>query len=225
MRETDLSGDYEYIGKVVLSGVGVVEGMAALTAYCNQHRPSPVWERVRQLDYLADVERLARWLTNVLTHEPPVDGIKGFWFGLFNPSSVVDGTWCDLYLSGTSAFDIENDSTDWDNEAAKAGYMPVGRYGDSQILKAIFALTMARRANNSQAGIESPMGEYVLCLGYAALAVTHLCQTLPADLLLGKRSQRIASVGFDSGDYWVLGVVRRSGWHFYGDEYRHYRFD
>jgi hypothetical protein len=51
------------------------------------------------------------------------------------------------------------------------------------------------------------IGEYVLCLGYACLAVKNLCETVPLELLLGSRDTRAVAVGFDSGDEILIGDV------------------
>jgi hypothetical protein len=51
------------------------------------------------------------------------------------------------------------------------------------------------------------IGEYVLCLGYACLAVKHLCEVVPPDLWLGSKDKRAIAVGFDSGDDILIGEI------------------
>ncbi len=52
------------------------------------------------------------------------------------------------------------------------------------------------------------IGEYVLCLGYAALVVKTICGKLEKKLLLGDRASRAVVIGFDDGDYIVLDEIR-----------------
>ena len=50
--------------------------------------------------------------------------------------------------------------------------------------------------------------EYPLCLAYGILAVTGLARRVEPPVLLGKAHERALTVGFDSGDRFLLGTVR-----------------
>jgi len=202
-----ISDDYDYIGQVVLSGANVTNGMAQLVAYCEQEQPDPRWERLLRLDYAASVSQLADWLTDVLTTEPPGADINGYWFGLYNPMLDDGGDGCQLYISGSTTYTPHDRTGDWATWEADS-YKPDKRYADPTMLTILFRMTSPLVPGS----INSEVGEYVLCLGYAALAVAYLCQTLPPAVWLGDRDERAVALGYDSGDCWVLGTMLRSGW-------------
>lgn len=198
----DIVAAHEAVCRVVRSLPGVKEGMLELSDYCEAVSPSPVWQRVRELDFQGDADRLTKWLAAVLSSEPAEDEINAFYFGLFNPI-LGDNATSGMYVSGSTRFDPEDETGDWacwDDSS----YLPAGRYADSQILHEIYRLT-----NRSGVG---EVGEYVLCFGYACLAVAAACMRVEPGLLLGTRASRAVAVGFDSGDLLVLGHVTRGGW-------------
>jgi hypothetical protein len=185
---------YEFVKRTVESGSGVVDGMMDLIGYCEKKKRNFVWKEIRQLNFNKDVERLREWLVEVLSTEPPANEIKAFWFGLFNPMHDDGRASCCLYVSGSTRFD-EADWACWADDS----YVPVGRYADSKILDEVYSLTNEKGVGD--------IGEYVLCLGYACLAVKNLCETVPLELLLGSRDTRAVAVGFDSGDEILIGDV------------------
>ncbi len=185
---------YEFVERTVESGSGVVDGMADLIGYCEKKKRNAVWKEIRQLNFNDDVGRLREWLVKVLSAEPPANEIKAFWFGLFNPVLDDGRVSCCLYVSGSTRFD-ELDWACWADDS----YVPDGRYADSKVLDEIYSLT-------NEKGVRD-IAEYVLCLGYACLAVKYLCETVPLNLLLGSKDRRAVAVGFDSGDEILIGDV------------------
>jgi len=185
---------YEFVKRTVESGSGVVDGMSDLIGYCEKKKRNVVWKEIRQLNFNEDVERLREWLVEVLYAEPPANEIKAFWFGLYNPVFDDGRVSCCLYVSGSTRFD-EADWACWADDS----YAPDGRYADSKVLDEIYSLTNEKGVGD--------IGEYVLCLGYACLAVKHLCETIPSELLFGSRGTRAVAVGFDSGDEILIGDV------------------
>ncbi len=180
----------------------VTTGMNSLLDYCDTGYPSPVWDGLRSLDYEADVAALRTWFWQVLEAEPPSPNVKGFWFGLFE--SLEDGVPIYiLYVSGSvEEYTSENEGwACWKDDS----YLPENRYSNSQILK-----TLAPVLHSEPDAVE--LGEYVLCLGYACLAVPLLMQTLSPDLLLGGAERRAVTVGFDEADVNLLGYVTSQGW-------------
>lgn len=195
--EHDLSAWHGEVSKVIDAHRSLQDGMAALLAYCNKQHRWMGWGRIGELDFDADVAELEKWLDGVLAKEPPPSSVKAFWFGIFNP--VYDGeTTCDTYIAGTSEFDANDESFEW---ACGPDYFPDGRYAHSKILDRIYQIV-----NGSPA---SGMGEYILCLGYTAFAVSELTKRVDKKLWLGKSKQRGLAVGFDSGDGVLLGRVAR----------------
>jgi hypothetical protein len=185
---------YEFVKRTVESGSGVVDGMTDLIEYCEKKKRNVVWNELRRLNFNEDVERLREWLVEVLSTEPPANEIKAFWFGLFNPVLDDGRVSCCIYVSGSTRFD-EADWACWANDS----YVPDGRYADSKVLDEIYSLTNEKGVGD--------IGEYVLCLGYACLAVKQLCETVPPELLLGSRDTRPVAIGFDSGDEILIGDV------------------
>src|SRR5215475_5033750 len=183
-----------FIKRTLESGNDVAAGMTELIGYCEKKNPNVVWKKIRKLNFRGDVERLREWLVEVLSSEPPANEIKAFWFGLFNPVLDDGRVRCCLYVAGSTRFD-EADWACWADDS----YVPDGRYADSKILDEIYSLTNEKGVGD--------IGEYVLCLGYACLAVKHLCETIPSELLIGSRDTRAVAVGFDSGDEILIGDV------------------
>lgn len=158
---------------------------------------SRFWKGLAKLDLGQDLAVLEAWLRKVMAEEPPPTEVNGLWFGLFNP--VVDGdqaTSC-LYLAGSKRFDRSD--SDW---ACNPSYWPKGRYAESRVLRDIYELAYAPRGPQVD-------GEY-FCLWYSMWAVAHLCRRIPANLL-GDSSRRAVCVGFDDGDWFVVGTLLPDG--------------
>jgi len=201
--DLDLATAFDFISRVALSEKKVKDGIVDLVDYCESQLPSNVWEQIRGLDFEGDVTRLAQWLEAVLTNEPPAENIQAFWFGLYNPITDDQDTSCDLYLSGSVDFDPEDETGDW-TCWEQDSYLPDQKYAHSQVLDSIYKLVAGKD--------EAEIGEYVLCLGYACLAIREVCDKIESRLLLGTRKWRGVAAGFDSGDFIVLGRIRDSGW-------------
>lgn len=198
----------EQIRTVLCSGIGVREGVMRLVDYCARIAPGEVWDVFRGLQFEEDVEQLTAWLGEVLSTEPPDEHIKAFWFGLFNPIAADGRATCGLYVSGSMEFDPDDTSGDWacwDDES----YLPEGRYAKSNVLHTVYRMTEKTEW--------SRVGESVVCLGYAGLAVREICKRVPPDLLRGGRDSRAVVVGFDWGDFVLLGSIEADGWHDWGD--------
>jgi hypothetical protein len=189
----------DYTEQIVRSNSNVGVGMSQLLDYCESNLPNSVWASIRQLDFESDTAKFRTWLGKVLSSEPPSSAINAFWFGLFNP--VRNGeTSSDLYISGSTKFDPSDESGDWatwdDNS-----YLPEARYANSHVLKEIYRLV-----SKTEVAAE---GEYILCLGFAGLAVKQIVKLLSQELLLGDRERRDLAVGFDSGDFILLEGVEK----------------
>jgi hypothetical protein len=176
--------------------------MQALLDYCAQVCPGQVWDTLRGLDYEADVVALRSWLEHLFTEEPPPPNVKAFWFGLYQSEDEEGPTYV-LYLSG-SVEDYTPDSLDWASWTEET-YLPEGRYADSRILQAMFRTVQAE----PDAVL---LAEYMLCLGYACLAIPAIFTSLAPELVLGKAESRTVVIGFDEGDSVWLGQVGKAGW-------------
>jgi hypothetical protein len=189
----------DHTEQIVRSATSMSLGMSQLLEYCEVNLPNAIWEKLGQLDFEGETTKLHAWLEKVLSSEPPLQEINAFWFGLFNP--IRNGeTSCDVYLSGSTKFDAEDETNDWatwdDNS-----YLPEERYAHSHVLNEIY-----RQVSETEVAAE---GEYILCLGFAALAVRQIVKSLHPELLLGKREKRDIAVGFDSGDFILLEGIEK----------------
>ncbi|AKQ65667.1 hypothetical protein A176_002579 [Myxococcus hansupus] len=185
------------IERAVKSDLSVEEAFLRIIQFCSTARPHPDWSALRTLPVESDLQYLQQWLETITREAPPPAPITGLWFGLFNPV-VQDRVTADLHLIGAPY-----DATDpdwlfrqrWGKDTPDSG---------SKVLDAIYQIAY---------GHEDGLGndaEYPLALAYAALAIRHLAQRM-STRILGDAAQRVLHVGFDSGDFLVIGAVQKDG--------------
>jgi hypothetical protein len=175
------------------------DSMAELVGFCQSASPHPDWESFRSLPY-ADLSPLIEWLRRPFLDEPPASPLRGLWFGLFNPFD--DGeTRADIYVSGSERFDPDPNSNEW---AVGPDWWPDARYANSPVLAEIYRIAYRDGGLGNDA-------EYPLCLGYGAFAVRELLGRLEPSLILGSSDSLGIAVGFDSGDFVLLGEFGPSG--------------
>jgi hypothetical protein len=194
---SDIPEWHSEVSKVVISDLPVSDGMSFLLSYCSKQCRWKGWNEIRELDFDSDVKHLEKWLADVLTKEPPSGAVNAFWFGILNP--VYDGeASCDMYVCGANVFDPEDGSFEW---ACEPTYFPDDRYARSTVLHDIYRIVQSARSPACE------MGEYLLCLAYAALAMRALTSNVKKQLWLGKAQQRGLAVGFDTGDGVLLDTL------------------
>ena len=182
----DLTEAFDFIEDLTRTSPNVSFGITGLLDYCASKLSNPAWSKIKDMDFDSDVQNLSNWLRQVLLVEPPSDEIKSFWFGLYNP--VRDGkVSCGLYISGSMNKPDEPDWAVWNEKS----YLPESRYADSMVLPKIYALLVENAMHDDW--------EYVLCLGYASLAVRSIYETSAF-----KQHGFQVAVGFDEGDYIIL---------------------
>jgi hypothetical protein len=203
---------FDAVASVVRSESDVIVGMRRLLDHCAKVQPSPVWEKISQLDFARGADSLREWLQSLLTAEPPPAEVVAFWFGIFDSSDLSPADPVDddapppppiatLYVAGSELYDPEDPSAEW---ACSPEYFPKGRYADSAMLRALSEIL-------SEADDDAfELGTYVLPFGYAALMVSQCCREIPIDIWLSERDSRAIAVGFDSGDYVTLPAVARA---------------
>lgn len=177
----------------------VADGMRQVIELCERAQPHPDWAKLRALDIDADLRHLERWLHGVLAREPPAPSITGLWFGMFNPIESDQPT-ADLYVAGNP---YDPNDPDW---VCNLKWWPKGRYAGSQVMDRIY-----RVAYDPPKGGLGNDAEYPLCLAYGILTVGDLARRMGSALLLGGAHERTLTVGFDSGDRFLLGTVRAAG--------------
>ena len=174
--------------------------MARLIDVCEAAQPHRDWAKLRALPY-ADLSPLAAWIQRPFLNDPPAEPLRGLWFGLFNPYTSDDEPSADIYVCGSQRFDPNPDSYDW---AVDPYWWPEDRYARSTVLAEIYRIAYRKK------GLEND-AEYPLCLGYGAFAVRELLGMIDPKLLLGKSDELGIAVGFDSGDFILLGRLTAAG--------------
>lgn len=191
----DLTEGRKLIQSILVRSMSIRPGMNFLLEYCSKICDSPVWQQIGYLNFEKDSLALQVWLNKTLAHHPPADSIRAYWFGLFNPILNDGEASCGLYLSGSVNFDAEDATCEWaclDDDS----YLPEGAYAKSVILHEIY-----RRVYQYEVG---ELGEYILCLGYACLAVQSAIKAIDKSYQHGLYGPRPVAVGFDSGDFFFV---------------------
>lgn len=201
----DFSWVTDWIREELAERRSIADSMARLIDRCEDARTHADWSRLRSLPYQEEAA-IVHWTEQLFRDEPPSKALRGLWCGLFNPVVGDAGPVADLHLCGSLRFDPS--TTDW---AAVPDWAPERRC-ESTVLAAIYRL--AYSAADSDVRIEGMLGsdaEYPLCLAYGALAMRDVLAALPPSLLLGDSRSLGVAVGFDSGDFLVLGELNERG--------------
>lgn len=180
----------------------VLESMASLIDQCEAARPHADWASLRALPY-GDLSPLVEWVQQPFRAEPPDRPLRGIWFGLFNPCPDGRTPVADIYVGGSVRFDPNPDDNSW---AVGPEWWPEARYAGSAVLAEIYRI--AYRQDARAADQKNCLGndaEYPLCLGYAVFAVRELLGQVDPSLILGESDSLGIAVGFDSGDFVLLG--------------------
>lgn len=186
----------------------VAESMAALIDRCEACRPHPDWARLRGVPY-ADLSPLLDWLQEPFRQEPPAVPLKGLWFGLFNPCYDGRTPVADIYVCGSERFYPDPEDNGW---AVGPDWWPDARYANSAVLAQVYHIAYGHSARlGEQRECLGNDAEYPLCLGYGAFAVRELLGHVEPSLLLGRSESLGVAVGFDSGDFVLLGRLVQDG--------------
>jgi len=195
----DLAKAHGWVAAEVRDSRPVDDSMQRIIAQCAAAAPHRDWDRLSALDF-DDVGPLREWIETSLVDEAPDAPLHGLWFGIFNPV-YGDGPTADFYISGTDRFDPNPDSNEW---AGGPAWWPESRYAHSEIMSAIYRIAYKKGGLGNDA-------EYPLCLAYTALAIREVLNVLDARLVLKAVGPVGVAVGFDSGDFLLLGRYTRDG--------------
>jgi len=152
-----------------------------------------------------DLGPLCDWLDFLFEDFPPVVPLAGLWFGLYNPRRSGETT-ADLRLGGSTRFS-DDGKLSW---ASGLEYRPPTS-AHSAILQSIYSIAYGR-----ESGQLGNAAEWSLCLAYGAFAVQVLFSNMgpedmdPELILRGSDSVGVA-VGFDSGDFLLVGRLTSQG--------------
>lgn len=124
-----------------------------------------------------DLQKLSRWLQQLMKKEPAPASVVAWYFGLFESDGGTQ-----LYLCGTEEYDADPDEGDW---AFDPVYFPEGRYAPRTLLNEMGSLADAN------------VREYASLL-HAGLMVRALC-SVHGEAMASTASRPVA-VGWDDGD-------------------------
>lgn len=175
------------------------ESMDHVIAKCSKDHPHDDWDKLRALPY-EHFDELREWIERPFRLEPSKEKLAGLWFGLFNP--VYNGEpVADIYVSGSKRFDPSPDDNSW---AVGPDWWPEGRYAKSSVLARVYKIASHKDGLGNDA-------EYPLCLAYGSLAVRDLLRAGDPSVFLGSSSSLGVAVGFDSGDFVLVGKLSKRG--------------
>ena len=202
----DLGKTYGWIVSELAQRRSIAESMNSLIDQCEAARPHRDWLRLRTLPY-ADLSPLLAWLQQPFREEPPARPLRGLWFGLFNPWPEGHAAVADIYVCGSERFEADPDVYGW---AVGPEWWPDARYTRSSVLADIYriAYRQGARVAEQKGGLGND-AEYPLCLGYGAFAVRELLAQVEPSLILGMSDSLGVAVGFDDGDFVLLGEFRQ----------------
>jgi hypothetical protein len=189
----ELASMFERVERAVAEAATIDAGMTMVVDYCEARRPHSDWARLRALPY-ADLTPLEDYLRDVLADAPPPASVVGLWFGIFNPV-IDDETVAGIYVGGADEYDPVE--VDW---AESLCWWP-GLVANSGVLADIY------RIADREGGLGSD-AEYPLCLAYGGLAVRELMKRPVLTRELKLPGPVGVGVGFDSGDYLMLGTIQ-----------------
>jgi hypothetical protein len=190
------------------SAAPIEDRMAAVISSCERTVPHPDWAVLRALPY-DDLAQMREWLRIPFEQEPPEMPLAGLWFGLFHPSDRGGETTTDIRLGGSTRFSDDGER-DW---AYGLAYRPANQRAFSKILQSIHRIAYGGDRITSVRG-EGRLGNtavWSLCLAYAAFAVQQLLADIEPELILRGGGSVGVAVGFDSGDYLLVGRLTPEG--------------
>lgn len=186
----------------------VADSMTALIEQCEEAQPHSDWAKLRALPF-ADLTPLINWVKEPFLQEPPEVPLRGLWFGLCNPCPDGRTPVADIYVCGSERFEPNHEDNSW---AVAPDWWPEARYASSTLLTEIYRIAYRQRSPVAeQKDCLGNYAEYPLCLAYGAFAVREVLAGVDTSLILGESCSLGIAVGFDSGDFILLGELTPNG--------------
>jgi hypothetical protein len=195
----NLAAMHGFVVKELASKRSLRESMDRVIAKCSKEHPHVDWDKLRALPY-DDLDDLREWIEKPFRYEPSRKTLAGLWFGLFNPIRDREPL-ADIYVCGSERFDRSPDDNSW---AVGPQWRPEDRYANSSVLARVYRIASRKGGLGNHA-------EYPLCLAYGGLAVRDLLRAGDPSLFLGSSSSLGVAVGFDSGDFVLVGKLSKQG--------------
>lgn len=188
-----------FVVKEIASKRSLRESMDRIIAKCEKGHPHDDWAKIAALPY-ENLDDLREWIEKPFREEPSKKKLAGLWFGLFNPVYTRKPV-ADIYVCGSTRFDPSPDDNSW---AGRPDWWPEGRYAHSAVLAKLYKIAYRKDGLANDA-------EYPLSLAYGGLAVRELLRTAEPSVFLGKSPSLGVAVGFDSGDFVLVGKLNKAG--------------
>lgn len=194
----ELAKAYKWVTSEVNADLPIEESMLRLIEQCAMAHVHPDWDELRQLPF-DESKALSDWLDKLLCHAPPNVCLRGLWFGLFNPICSGEPL-ADIYVCGSTRFNTDPNDIEW---AVEPEWWPADCYAESAVLATIHRIAHRKDGLGNDA-------EYPLCLAYGVLAVRDLLRKKASEVF-GVVGSVGVGVGFDGGDFILLGRVTNDG--------------
>ena len=195
----NLASMHAFIAKEVASKRTLRSSMDRVIARCAGKTPHLDWKELAALPY-EDLSKLRKWIQRPFRLEPSRMPLKGLWFGLFNPIYRGKAV-AELYVCGSKRFHRKPIDNSW---AVGPDWWPEERYSHSMLLAKLYAIAYRDGGLGNDA-------EYPLCLAYGSLAVRDLVRSIDPAVFLGVSKSLGIAVGFDSGDFVLIGRLSHRG--------------
>ena len=187
------------VAKEVASKRSLRESMDRIIAKCAKGHPHEDWEKIAALPY-ENLDDLREWIEKPFREESSKKKLAGLWFGLFNPVSSGKPV-ADIYVCGSTRFDPNPNDNSW---AVGPDWWPESRDAHSSVLAKLYKIAYVKDGLANDA-------EYPLSLAYGGLAVRELLRSAEPSLFLGKSPSLGVAVGFDDGDFVLVGKLSKTG--------------
>jgi hypothetical protein len=192
---------FDKVKEIVAKDVTVAAGMKEIITFCKKNYEHADWMKFNGLEY-DETSEINNWIENVLKNDPIPPKINGLWFGLYNPCNDDGEASADIYIAGNDGFDKDDEDGEW---AVDPKYFPETRYLKSKILDKIYQI-----AYSYEDGLENT-AEYALCFAYGCLITKYLLVKYSKSIISSKTKSIGVAVGFDSGDFLVIGELNKDG--------------
>ena len=195
----DMASIHQFISAELGSSHTISQSMERVIDECSQQSPHDDWTTLRELPYDA-IDELRDWIATPFILDPPKTALAGLWFGLFNPEYDGKGA-ADIYVCGSHRFFADPNDNSW---AVGPDWWPEHRYAHSSLLRDLYQIAYRRGGLGNDA-------EYPLCLGYGGFVIRDLLRGIRPETMLAESISLGVAVGFDSGDFVLVGTLTRRG--------------
>ena len=186
----DAADQLKLLENLIRNHVSVKNGIKILTEYWQRQGADIDLDAVLGFSLTRDLHKLEDWFGTIWAGKGPPITSDGLWFGL----KVLPKGELDIYAAVLARLGREPSEWDWDNvRYAKP------KEAASRIFKSLLSPKGPVR--------EEPV-RHLMGIGCAVLVAQHLCHALRPTL--GAR-EPVVAVGYDEGEYFILGTARVNG--------------